>query len=74
MPNPNRNPDCDSDKCGFSAGEVRLYPGGDALVLCQKCWAHESMRRKYGGMRRLKWDQGTRIPDAKRVTGKRVVK
>lgn len=61
--NPNKNPDCDSDKCRYSRGEVRIYPGGHPpLTLCATCWAHESARRRFKtGLPVLKWAEGKPI-------------
>ena len=58
--NPNNNPNCDRDKCRYSAGEVRSYPGSHpALTLCRTCWAHESAPRRFKtGRPALKWAPG----------------
>jgi len=64
--NPNNNPNCDSDKCRYSAGEVRSYPNSHPpLTLCRTCRAHESARRRYKtGLRVLTWAQGDRTISA----------
>jgi len=51
MNNPNKNNNCDNDKCIEPHGEIRVYPlgGGANLLLCRSCWAHENRYRKERG-------------------------
>jgi len=75
--NPNNNPNCDSGKCRYSAGEVRSYPDSHPpLTLCRTCWAHESARRRFKGPPALKWPGDGRVsvrssPDELRPQSKR---
>lgn len=41
--NPNKNWNCDNDKCTSPTGEVRKLPtgGGGNLILCHACYVHE---------------------------------
>ena len=44
--NPNKNWNCDNDKCRDPHGEVRIYRfGGGNGLLCHACWAHENRYR-----------------------------
>lgn len=45
MRNPNKNWNCDGDRCTNPKGEVRVYPigsGGGNLILCKACFAYEN--------------------------------
>jgi hypothetical protein len=49
--NPNKNPNCDSDRCLLHKGEVRLLPlSGDGLhgnmIVCRACFEHEMHFRR----------------------------
>jgi hypothetical protein len=49
--NPNKNWNCDNDKCRHSDGEVRLLPTSPGLlhgnmILCYDCYCHEVKTRK----------------------------
>lgn len=51
MANPNKNWNCDNDKCTHPSGETRLYPlgGGGNLILCHACWDYENRYRRQRG-------------------------
>jgi hypothetical protein len=57
MRNPNKNWNCDSDKCRYGGGEVRVYSISDVyLLLCNICWVHENSRRRTRGRDTVKWN------------------
>jgi hypothetical protein len=50
--NPNKNWNCDGDRCRQPHGEVRKYPlgAGGNLMLCYSCFAHENYYRHVRGV------------------------
>jgi len=69
------NPHCDGDHCRDPKGETRLYPmgGGENLVLCLSCFAHENGARLQCGDTRPQVNWANAIMLKRRLTYKALI-